>query len=137
MLEQVDVPKGGCDPWGAHAGVGLLVGLLIPLGIHTGLWRIAAHGQDPCWRSSWRTVSCGKDTTLEQGKTVRRKEWERQCVTNWLQPLFSLPLHPSAVGGREARSEGEPKKKGGVEGRCFKICFYFSLPYFDFWLAIN
>ncbi|GAB0190267.1 AN1-type zinc finger protein 5-like [Grus japonensis] len=51
MLEQVDTPKGGCDPvgnpcWskllagpverGAHTGAGLLAGLVTPWGIHTG-----------------------------------------------------------------------------------------------------
>jgi len=40
-------------------------------------------------------------------------------------------VHFSEEGGRETRSATEPGKKGGEEGRCFKIWFYFLLPYLD------
>lgn len=33
--------------------------------------------------------------------------------------------------------EVEPGKKGGVGERCFKVCFYFSLSFSDYSLAIN
>jgi len=91
------------------------------------LWRTAAWGKDLCWRSSWRTVSHGRDPTLEQGKGVRRKERQRQCVMNWLQPRFPVTLHHSEGGGRRVRTEAEPWKKGGMRGKW--IWFYFLLSY--------
>ena len=44
-----------------------------------------------------------------------------------------IPCPPVPLGGRRERygSEAEPRKKGGVGGRCFKISFYFSLSYSD------
>jgi len=60
---------------GAHAGAGLLAGLVTLWRTHPGAacswrtaacgrdprcsssWRMAAHGKDSHWRSSWRTVS--------------------------------------------------------------------------------
>ena len=42
-----------------------------------------------------------------------------------------IPHPPAPLGevGRESGSEVVPGKKGGAEGRCFDIWFYFSLPY--------
>ena len=42
-----------------------------------------------------------------------------------------IPHPPALLGdvGRESTSEAVPRKKGGVGGRCFKVWFYFSLPY--------
>jgi len=89
------------------------------------------------WRSSWRTVSCGRDLTLEQGKRVRRKEWQRQSVMNWSQTPFPIRLHCRDEGGREKSggSWAREEERGGE--RCIKIYFYFSLSYSDFWLAVN
>jgi len=44
-----------------------------------------------------------------------------------------IPHPPVPLGGGEEveKSEVESGKKGGVGGRCFKIWFYFSLPYSD------
>jgi len=39
-------------------------------------------GRAQHYRSLWRTGSCGRDPTLEQGKSVRRKEQQRQRVMN-------------------------------------------------------
>ena len=42
-----------------------------------------------------------------------------------------IPHPPVPLGGvgRESRSEVVPGKKGGVQGRCSEICFYFTVPY--------
>ncbi|KAK4830312.1 hypothetical protein QYF61_009817 [Mycteria americana] len=37
-----------------------------------------SHGKDSHWRSLWRTVSCGRDPTLEQGKSVRSPPSEEE-----------------------------------------------------------
>lgn len=62
--------------------------------------RTASSGRDPLWRSSWRNtvlrrihtgevcaelsseLSAWWDPTPEQGKSMRRKEWQRQNFTN-------------------------------------------------------
>ena len=92
--------------------------------------------KDSRWSSLCRTVSREREPTPEQGQRarsppLRRKERQRQRVMNWPQPPFPVPLSYSRGGGREFGSEAEPGKKGEVGGRCFKICFYFSLPYSD------
>ncbi|OPJ89134.1 hypothetical protein AV530_016360 [Patagioenas fasciata monilis] len=92
MPEQMDAPKGGCDPmeslcWsrllagpvnpverGAHAGTSFLAGLVTPWVTHAEAVcskRTSPRGKHPRWNSSWRTASYGKDPMLEQGKTVR------------------------------------------------------------------
>ena len=69
---------------GAQAGAGLLAGFVT-------LWR--THVEQPIpeelhpagdshWRSSWRALCCGRDPTVKQGKSVRRKEQQTQCVMN-------------------------------------------------------
>ena len=47
------------------------------------------------------------------------------------QPPFSFPVRRLGGGGREIRSEAEPRKKGRVGGRCLKIYIDFSLSYSD------
>jgi len=44
-----------------------------------------------------------------------------------------IPCPPALLRGRSERNrmETEPGKKEGVRGRCFNICFYFSLSYSD------
>jgi len=34
-----------------------------------------------------------REPTLKQGKNVRRRDWEKQCVMNLLQAPFPNPLH--------------------------------------------
>jgi len=127
VLEQA--PSRTCGPMerGAYAGAGLLAGPVTPWGTYTGAvcpWRAAAHGKDLHWRSSWRTVCCGRDPMMEQGKRVRRKEQQKQCVMNWPQAPFPVSLHRFGWGGgrvEKIRSQVKPGKKGGVGGRCFKI----------------
>jgi len=41
------------------------------------------------------------------------------------------PHAPLRARRKKNRSEVEPRKKGGVGERCFKIWFYFSLSYSD------
>ena len=84
-------------------------------------------------RNSWRTVSRGRDPTLEQGKTVRSPPPEEEgaaettCDELTATPI-PYPLRCSGRGGgRKIGNEVEPGKKGGVGGRCFKICFYFII----------
>lgn len=71
-------------------------------------------------------------STLEQGKTVRssplkRKEWQRQHVINWLQPLFPIPT----LWGRRQRKSGvklNPVRKEGW-GKVFLRCgFIYHYP---------
>jgi len=72
----------------------------------------------------WRTVSCERDLTLEQGKSVRSPPPEEEgaaetkCDELTITPI---PRPPALLGGRRERNrtEPEPGKKGGVEGRCF------------------
>ena len=72
---------------------------------------------------------------LEQGQCVRSSPCEKEGVTmcdkltTTLIPRPPVPLRKG--GGRDIRSEVEPRKKGGVGGRCFKLCFNFSLSYSD------
>jgi len=102
------------------------------------LWkgRAAAHGKDSSSRSLWRSVSHERDLMLEQGQSVRSlppKE-EGAAETRCDEPTITpIPCSPALLGGRRQRnrSEVEPRMKGGVRGKCFKIWFYFSLSYSD------
>lgn len=66
---------------------------------------------------------------------LRRKEWQRQCVMNWLQLPFPILLCHSGGGGRENQSEVEPGKKssGEVFSRCRFVSHYPTL----IWLVIS
>jgi len=120
------MPEGSCDPVGsptleqapartcgpmergAHARAGLLAGLVTP----------------------WGTVSHQRDLMLEQGKSVRSPPPEGQGAAETMcDELTTTPIpHPLVpLGVRRQRngSETEPGKKGGVEGRCFKMWFHF------------
>lgn len=95
--------------------------------------RTLAHRKDSQWKRSRSTVSHRKDPTLEQGKSVRSplpKEKGRAEVCDELTDCNPHSMSHCADGGAEVEkisSEVKPKKKGEVRGRCFKICFYFSL----------
>jgi len=58
-----------------------------------------------------------RDHMLEQGKSVRRKECQRQCVMNGLQSPSPISLRHSGEGDRDFWSEVQPRKNGGVGGR--------------------
>lgn len=42
----------------------------------------AVHGMDSYWKSSWRTVSCVRDPTEEQGRTPLPEQQQKQRVMN-------------------------------------------------------
>lgn len=48
---------------------------------------------------------------LEQGKGVRRKDWQRESIMNRLQLCFLSILAAGSGGGRIVRREVEPGKK--------------------------
>jgi len=120
MLEQA--PGRACGPVerGTHSREGLLSGLVTPWDTHGGAacsWRSAPLGRDPCW-------SRGKVSGV---LLLRRKEQQRQCVTNWLQPPFPFTLHHWT--GEEVVNMGVKLNSGRREewGKAvFEICFYFS-----------
>lgn len=66
------------------------------------LWRTSAPGKekDPCWRRLWRTDCCGKNPMLEQGKSVRRKEQQRQhVITMHRESTAFIPCCPVPLWG--------------------------------------
>jgi len=134
VLEQA--PARTCGPMerGAHIGTDLLAGLVTPWGTHAGAvseelqpmgrthigefhGRLSPVDATPCWSRgrAWGVLP------------LRRKEQQRQRVMNGPQPPFPIPLWLLWGGGREFGSEVKPRKKGGMGGRCYKICFYISL----------
>ena len=71
---------------------------------------------------------------MEQGKSVMSpapEEDEAAEITCDELTVNPIPHHPVPLGRlvEKSRSEVVPRKKGGVEGRCSEIWFYFSLPY--------
>jgi len=139
---------------GTHAKAGLLAGLVTLWGTHAeaafswrtaprgkdphwgSLSRAAARGKDSRWRRLWRTVCFGRDPMLEQGQRVRLlPPEEKGAAETTCDELTTAPIPrpPALLRGRRERnrSEAEPRKKGGVGGRCFKIWIYFSLSYSD------
>jgi len=140
---------------GAHARAGLLAGLVtpwkgptleqpVPEGLHpVGMTHAGAVREElqPLGRTHIGEV-CGELSPvrgtfmLEQGKSVRSLPPEGQgsaattCDELTATPIPHPPVPPE---GRRERNgiEAEPGKKGGMEGRCFKIWIYFSLSYSD------
>ena len=71
-----------------------------------------------------------------KGKSVRSLPPEGQGVAETMcdeLTVTPIPCPPAPLRGRRERngSETEPRKKGGVQGRCFKIWIYFSPSYSD------
>ena len=93
--------------------------------------------KDLSWRNSWWADPHERDPTLEQGKSVRSPppEEEGAAETMWDELTATpipIPLCCWRGGGRGIGSKAEPRKKGGVGGRCiFKVWFYFSSSYSD------
>lgn len=100
------------------------------------------HGKDSHWRSSKSIGFCGRDPTLEQVKSVRtlppeeeekaeEGTAEKMCdeVTRVSVTHPHVPLCWKEV--EKIPSDVEPENKEELGGKCFKICFYFSLSYSD------
>ncbi|GAB0186735.1 AN1-type zinc finger protein 5-like [Grus japonensis] len=143
MLEQVETPKGGCDPVGSPRWNRLLAGPvapwkeeptleqsapegLHPVGeIHAGAVReeLQHMGKDSRWRSLWRTVSRGRDPMLEQGKSVRSPPPEEEgAAETACDELTTTPVpHPPVLLRGRRESKVKPGKKGEVEGGVFKF----------------
>jgi len=101
---------------GAHAGAGLLAGLVTPWGTHAGAaysWRkdphwgssrrAAAHGEDSFGRSLSRTVSYERELTLAQGKSVRSPPPEGQGAAETMcdeLTITPMPRSPVTLGER-------------------------------------
>lgn len=83
--------------------------------------------EGPCWSSSVRTVSHGKDPMLEQGTSMRKKESQRWRALNWPQCPHPLHLHCSKCGGRQFLSEAEPEKKEEAGGESVIRFFIFTV----------
>lgn len=52
---------------------------------------MATHRKDPHWKSSWKTVSCGRDLTHTQGKS-EEEEAAETCELNTTPILCLLTL---------------------------------------------
>lgn len=94
----------------------------------------AAHGKDPCWSGFWRTVSHGRDSTLQQGKRVMWKTQKKRSVADWSQPPFPIPPAPLR-GVRNEEVKLSLGRRGRWEEGILELCLCFSLP--CFYLAIN
>jgi len=71
---------------------------------------------------------------MKQGKIERSPLPEEQGAAETTCDELTaspIPLCHSGGEGREIKSEVEPMKKGGVGGRHFMICVFFSLSYSD------
>jgi len=136
VLEQAPAMTYATMERGAHAGAGLLAGLVTPWGTHAGAacsWRTAPRGKDPCWgsssraaacgkdsrwRSLWRTVSHERDLRLEQGKSVRSPHPEEERVAETTCDELTaapIPRPPVLLMGR-GRETGVKLSLGRREG---------------------
>jgi len=122
-----------------------------PVGDPVCSWRTAPRGKDPRWSSSWRTapsgkdsrwsslsitVSCKRDPTLEQGKSVRSLPPEEAGAAETTFDELTVtpnPHPPVLLGGEEVeKQEWSWAREEGRGGRkVFKIWVYFSLSYSD------
>jgi len=98
--------------------------------------KTAAHGKDSCWRSLWRTASCERTFTQEQGQGVRSPPPEGQGAAETAcdeLTVTPIPCPPALLVRRRERnrSEAEPGKKGGVGQSVLRSGFIFSLSYSD------
>lgn len=91
-----------------------VVQTLVRQGVPCSPWRADIHLQPKEVHGVEEVSIWSRYLTLEQGKTVRSKERQRQPVRNWLQSLFPIPLHHWRGEGEEFGNEVEPRKKWGV-----------------------
>ncbi|KAK4828522.1 hypothetical protein QYF61_026944 [Mycteria americana] len=101
-VEQVDAPKGGCELMGSLYWSKLLADLWAH-GERSLCWsrfagRTCDPMEDPRWSSSWRTVSCGRDSMLEQGKSLTRGVIEWLWWVPGVQPGSTHHTLHSALG---------------------------------------
>lgn len=105
----------------------------LQLRIHAGVvcfWRTVPHGKEPDWNSLWSIVSCGRNWVLQQGNSVRRKEWQGGAVMGRCKPHSPSSC---ATWGKEVLKSGlkdwsltwEEEEGESV----FSLVFYFSLSY--------
>lgn len=109
----------------------------------TGGVTCTAHGKDSFhWRSLWTTVFHERDTTLEQGKSMRSPLPEEKGGENlwWTfhnpKCPFPVPLHCWQERDRQCGNKTKPRKKGGGKmGEWFSdfIAHYYTL----IWKVIN
>lgn len=116
---------------GAHTGGGFLAGPVTLAGAHTRtgcVWRTAHHGRvtygcstlgrsaargmDSLWKTSWRTVSRGKDPTLRQRKDS--SPWAAAGTRCDELITIPIPCLPALLGGG-----GRAGKNGVVEEGVF------------------
>jgi len=135
-------------PLGARAGAGSWQELW-PRGERSPCWsRFAGRACDPVGDPSWSSLflkdctlwegpmlghfmkncSLWEGLTLEQGRSVRSPPPEEEGVAETTSgeltatPMPCPPVPCAGGGGRQRNgSEVEPRKKGGVGRRCFKI----------------
>lgn len=117
--------------------------LLQPMEHHTEQTSMCSHGGvycaalDVAWsrRQPWKAASEAgpgpelrpREPMVEQRKGVRRKQWQRENVMCWLQPLVRVPLHHSILlwggvraqaGRHQGSSHGQPSAEG------FQFCLF-------------
>ena len=127
-----------CDPMGTHTGAACSW-RPAPRGRDPrwgGLWRTAARGKGSGWRSLWRTVS--HERKLHAGGEAECEEsspWGTKSSRDNVWWTGHNPRSPSPCAARGEEGEKwewvEPRKKGGIGGKCFKIWLCFSLSYSD------
>lgn len=92
------------------------------------------------WSCAWRTVSCQRDATLPQDRTVRSISLEEEKATEkqWCElGLTAIPsLSPSPVprGGEEVAKLFPGRGSGGGKVYLRSSCFFSSLSYSD-WIG--
>lgn len=74
-----------------------------------------------------RTLSHGRDLTLEQRKSLRSPAHEEEGMAETMcdeLALTSILFHPCTILEEEVEkilSKASPRKKGWVQGKCFNI----------------
>lgn len=87
-----------------------------------------------CWKFTLEDCVLWKGAHTEAEEDCEESShWRRSNRDNmWWTDHNTHSTSPCATGGNEGekiRSKGKPGKKGGANGRCFKIWFYFILSY--------
>lgn len=104
MPEQVNMPKGDCDPTASPCKIRLLAGHAAP------------------WREQGKSV---------KSPPLRRKKQRRQHVTTRATPVPCPLCHCGGEGREKIRNKVKSGKKGGWEEGVFEDLVYSSLSYSD------